>query len=64
MPIRTRSGAVVGVAQVLNKQEENAFTAADEKRLQEFAPALGIILETCERLLPAAVSTDASASSG
>jgi putative ABC transport system ATP-binding protein len=61
MPIRTRSGAVVGVAQVLNKQEETAFTAADEKRLQEFAPALGIILETCERLLPAAVSTNAGA---
>ena len=50
----------VGVAQVLNKRDQAAFTAADEKTLQDFPPALGIILETCVRLL--SVTTAASRS--
>jgi putative ABC transport system ATP-binding protein len=52
VPVRSRSGAIVGVAQVLNKKDQDAFTVTDERTLQEFAPPLGIILETCERLLP------------
>jgi len=51
-PVRDRAGSVVGVAQVLNKKDRDAFTAADERMLEQFAPQLGIILETCERLLP------------
>ena len=53
-PVRDRAGSVVGVAQVLNKKDGNGFTAADAQMLEQFAPQLGIILETCERLLPAA----------
>lgn len=52
MPVRSRAGAVVGVVQVLNKLDESGFSAADEKTLNDFAPSLGIILETCERMLP------------
>src|SRR5262249_38081702 len=55
MPIRSRAGTVVGVVQILNKRDQDAFTSADEKTLQNFAPSLGIILETCERLLSAAM---------
>lgn len=55
MPIRSRAGAIVGVVQVLNKKDQDAFTGVDEKTLQDFAPSLGIILESCERLLSAAI---------
>jgi putative ABC transport system ATP-binding protein len=50
-PVRARNGTIVGVAQVLNKRDGPAFTARDEQTIHEFAPSLGIILETCERLL-------------
>jgi putative ABC transport system ATP-binding protein len=50
-PVRSRSGTVVGVVEVLNKKGQAAFTAADERTLEEFAPALGIIFESCDRLL-------------
>jgi putative ABC transport system ATP-binding protein len=50
VPIRNRTGAVVGVVQFLNKQGQDAFTVTDEKTLEGFAPSLGIILETCERV--------------
>ena len=56
MPIKDHAGHVVGVAQVLNKKDQAAFTAADEKTLQNFTPSLGIILEACERLLTTAVA--------
>jgi putative ABC transport system ATP-binding protein len=56
MPITNRAGAIVGVAQVLNKKEQTAFTDTDATTLQRFIPSLGIILETCERLLTAAVT--------
>ena len=60
MPIKSRGGgAVVGVVQVLNKQDQAAFTPADEKTLQNFAQSLGIILETCERLLSSTTSRHA-----
>jgi putative ABC transport system ATP-binding protein len=58
MPVRSRAGTVVGVLQVLNKQGQEAFTAADEKMIQDFAPSLGIILETCERMLSVAASRE------
>jgi putative ABC transport system ATP-binding protein len=54
MPIRNHAGAIVGVVQVLNKQGADAFTAADEKTLEGFAPSLGIILETCRHLFASA----------
>jgi adenylate cyclase len=60
VPVPDRAGTVVGVAQVLNKQDRDAFTAEDQQVLEQFAPQLGIILETCERLLPAAATTRAS----
>jgi putative ABC transport system ATP-binding protein len=50
-PIRSRGGAIIGVAQVLNKLDADAFGPADETTLKEFAPSLGVILETCGRLL-------------
>ena len=50
-PVRSRSGTVVGVVEVLNKKGQAAFTAADERTLEEFAPSLGIIFESCDRLL-------------
>ena len=58
MPIPSRAGTVVGVVQVLNKKDQDAFTAVDEKTLQDFAPSLGIILESCERLLLAATAAE------
>jgi putative methionine-R-sulfoxide reductase with GAF domain len=57
-PILNRQGAVIGVAQLLNKRDATGFTADDERRLHEFAGPLGIILETCGRLM---VSGDAVA---
>lgn len=56
MPIKSRGGAVVGVVQVLNKVDQDVFTTADEKTLENFAPSLGIILETCERMLSSTAS--------
>ncbi|MEI6666782.1 MAG: ATP-binding cassette domain-containing protein [Acidobacteriota bacterium] len=50
MPIFDRKKAVIGVAQLLNKRNGQAFTADDEHLLQEFAGSLGIILETCNRV--------------
>ncbi len=56
VPIVGRGGTVVGVVQVLNKLDQDVFTEADEKTLQTFAPSLGIILESCERMLSTAVA--------
>jgi adenylate cyclase len=50
MAVKNRAGAIVGVLQVLNKTNHQAFTTQDEKTLEDFAPSLGIILETCSRL--------------
>jgi putative ABC transport system ATP-binding protein len=50
VPIFDRKGAVIGVAQLLNKKDEPTFSAEDERVLQAFAGSLGIILETCARL--------------
>jgi putative ABC transport system ATP-binding protein len=51
MPIFDRKKTVIGVAQLLNKQGADAFGAQDERRFEEFASSVGIILETCDRLI-------------
>ena len=53
IPIKSRAGTVIGVAQVLNKLDAEAFAPADETTFQGFAPSLGVILETCGRMLAA-----------
>ncbi len=50
MPIRDRAGKVFAVAQLLNKEDGQAFSADDERRFVTFAGPLGIILESCCRL--------------
>ena len=52
VPITGRSGTVVGVAQVLNKRVGGTFDAADEAALGRLVPPLGVILESCARMLP------------
>ena len=51
--VRNRAGSVVGVVQVLNKQDQDAFTPSDETALQDLAVPLGIILESWGRLVSA-----------
>lgn len=53
MPIYDRKRAVIGVAQLLNKMDAPAFGADDERRFREFAEPLGIVVETCNRLMKA-----------
>jgi putative ABC transport system ATP-binding protein len=52
MPILDRKRVVIGVAQLLNRRDAPAFTTDDERTFAEFAAPLGIILETCTRLVP------------
>ncbi len=47
MPIYDRRKKVSAVAQFLNKENGQPFTAQDEQKFREFATALGIILESC-----------------
>jgi putative ABC transport system ATP-binding protein len=49
-PIRNRQDKVFAIVQLLNKTGEPAFTAADERRLREFAPSLGLVLEGSKKL--------------
>lgn len=53
IPIKGRAGAVIGVAQVLNKRDAPAFGSDDERVFQSFVPSLSVILETCGRMLSA-----------
>jgi putative ABC transport system ATP-binding protein len=50
MPIHDRRKQVFAVAQLLNKKNGEAFTAADEKKFREFAGQLGVLLESCLNL--------------
>jgi putative ABC transport system ATP-binding protein len=59
VPVASRSGAVAGVVQVLNKEQGREFTGADEAALHQIAPALGIILETLGRLVAGSASAAA-----
>jgi putative ABC transport system ATP-binding protein len=51
LPIPGRDGAPIGVAQVLNKKGQETFSANDEQVVRGFVGPLGLILETCNRLL-------------
>lgn len=50
VPLRDRHGRVFAVAQMLNKRDGAAFSAADERALGDFTGALATILETCRGL--------------
>ena len=50
MPIRDRQQRIFAVAQLLNKQGDTGFTAADQRAFAEFARPLAVILETCSRV--------------
>lgn len=48
--VRDRQDKVFAVVQLLNKIGERAFSAADERRLREFAPSLALVLEGSKKL--------------
>jgi putative ABC transport system ATP-binding protein len=51
MPVFDRAGLVIGVVQMLNRRGAERFTATDERRFEELARPLGVVLETCARLV-------------
>jgi adenylate cyclase len=50
MAIKDSKKRVFAVAQLLNKRDGAAFTADDERKFNEFANALGLIVESWTRL--------------
>lgn len=54
VPVDNADGQIVAVVRLLNKTGEAAFNATDELRFQEFAAAIGIILESCQSFYAAA----------
>ena len=54
MPVVNSDGKVVAIAQLLNKLAPKPFSNTDEARFAEFAPAIGILLETCQSFYLAA----------
>ncbi len=50
LPIRNRSGRVFAVAQLLNRCDGKPFDEADQKRFEEFASPIGVILESWWRM--------------
>ena len=50
LPILDRDGQVFAVAQLLNKDGGQPFTAEDEATFSEFAQPLGLILESCLKM--------------
>jgi len=50
MPVFDRSKKVIAVAQLLNKQNGQAFSTSDEEAFRDFAAPLGLILESCTRM--------------
>src|SRR6516162_369051 len=56
MPIFDRNKNVFAVAQLLNKNGGEPFTADDETSFREFAPPLGLILESCLQMARAQLS--------
>ena len=46
MPLRRSDGSVFGVTQLLNRRADGPFDQADEKRFDELAASLAIVLET------------------
>jgi len=47
MPIFDSQERVVAVAQLLNKRGDRPFDTSDETQFEEFATAMGVILESC-----------------
>ncbi|MGB3298288.1 MAG: adenylate/guanylate cyclase domain-containing protein [Phormidesmis sp.] len=54
MPVLNSAGQVVAVAQLLNKKGIEPFSAEDEDRFAQFAPSIGVLLETCQSFYLAA----------
>lgn len=56
MPVMSNGDRVVAVAQLLNKVGDLAqpFSAEDEERFAQFAPSIGILLESCQSFYLAA----------
>ena len=54
MPVTNNEGKVVAIAQLLNKLAPTPFSNEDEARFAQFAPAIGILLETCQTFYLAA----------
>lgn len=54
MPVMNSKGRVVAIAQLLNKAGSQPFSTEDEARFAHFAPAIGILLETCQSFYLAA----------
>jgi adenylate cyclase len=54
MPIFSTKQRVVAVVQLINKEGNLAFDAADEQLFEEFAQSIGIILESCNSFYIAA----------
>jgi putative ABC transport system ATP-binding protein len=50
MPIYDRRKKVFAVAQLLNKENGQPFSQADERKFREFAGQLGVLLESCMQL--------------
>lgn len=50
MPMKSREGEVFGVAQLLNKRGEQAFSTSDEAEFGKFAESLSVMLETLSSL--------------
>lgn len=53
VPIPSRTGTVIGVAQVLNKIDGTGFDAADQRTLETYAQSLGVILESWSQMFSA-----------
>ncbi len=63
-PIKNRHDQVFAIVQLLNKLGERSFSAADERRLREFAPSLGLVLESCKRLSATGIAESFPPSNG
>jgi putative ABC transport system ATP-binding protein len=50
VPLLDSHSEVFGVAQLLNKEGEHPFDAADERRFREFMDSMGVILESWWRM--------------
>jgi adenylate cyclase len=50
LPVHDSEGRVFAVAQLLNKRDGSAFDQDDEIRFRKFVDAIGVILETWQRL--------------
>ena len=61
MPIFDRNRNVFAVAQLLNKNGSEAFSAQDETAFREFAAPLGLILESCLEMARGPVVAEAAA---